>query len=166
MEIWKQISIAPVYEVSNLGRVRHGSRILHTRHHRNGYVITTLGVGKPSVYIHHIVAAAFIGPRPEGQEIDHIDANKENNTPENLEYVTTLENMQRAWKLGLMKPPSNESKARGERVWCSKLTVAKVQLMRYMRKEGTGPYALARLFHVKPRQVFKVINRQQWKHVL
>lgn len=45
---------------------------------------------------HELIAAAWIGPRPDGNEIDHIDGNTKNNKPSNLEYVTPLENKYRA----------------------------------------------------------------------
>lgn len=45
---------------------------------------------------HELIAAAWIGPRPDGYEIDHIDGNPKNNKPSNLEYVTPFENKYRA----------------------------------------------------------------------
>lgn len=46
-----------------------------------------------SVRVHRIVATAFIGepPNPE-YVIDHIDTNRRNNRPENLRWLTRLEN--------------------------------------------------------------------------
>ena len=38
-------------------------------------------------YRHEIVAFVFLGPRPEGFQIDHIDQNKQNDCPDNLRYV-------------------------------------------------------------------------------
>lgn len=48
--------------------------------------------------IHSLIAEAFLGPRPEGYDIDHIDGDKSNNHPSNLEYVTHKENMRRYYK--------------------------------------------------------------------
>lgn len=45
------------------------------------------------VRIHTIVAKAFLGERPEGLVIDHIDTIKTNNRPSNLHYVTRFENL-------------------------------------------------------------------------
>jgi hypothetical protein len=47
-----------------------------------------------SVRIHRIVAAAFLGEVPTKEHVvDHIDTNKQNNRPENLRWVTRLENI-------------------------------------------------------------------------
>ncbi len=50
--------------------------------------------GGKAINVHTLVAAAFIGPKPEGKEVDHLDKNKENNYYKNLRYVTRKENMQ------------------------------------------------------------------------
>ncbi len=47
-----------------------------------------------SVRIHRIVATAFHGEPPTKEHVvDHIDTNKQNNRPENLRWVTKLENV-------------------------------------------------------------------------
>lgn len=51
--------------------------------------------------IHQLVAEAYMGKTPEGMQIDHVDGNKLNSRPDNLEFVTPSENLKRAYKLGL-----------------------------------------------------------------
>ncbi|HOD79230.1 MAG: hypothetical protein BWY08_00014 [Bacteroidetes bacterium ADurb.Bin174] len=47
-----------------------------------------------SVRIHRIVATAFHGEPPTKEHVvDHIDTNKQNNSPDNLRWVTRLENI-------------------------------------------------------------------------
>lgn len=59
-----------------------------TKNPDTGYMILT---GK--IRVHQIVCTAFHGPAPEpNMVVDHIDTNRCNNRPENLRWVTRLEN--------------------------------------------------------------------------
>jgi hypothetical protein len=110
-EVWKPIKeFEGYYEVSDLGRVR---RMAAYRATYVGKILkASLRVGYPFVrlsranqikqyHVHQLVAEAFIGDRPAGLVINHIDANKQNNRPSNLEYVTQAENAHHAKRLGL-----------------------------------------------------------------
>lgn len=54
-----------------------------------------------SVQIHSIIAELFLGERPENLVVNHIDGNKLNNHPSNLEYVTIARNIQHSIEMGL-----------------------------------------------------------------
>lgn len=105
MEEWKVISSYPMYEISNLGRVRsyynskYGRRtvpkILHNKTDRIGYSFIHLknSDGRKPLRIHRLVAEAFI-PNPNAlPEVNHIDENKQNNVVENLEWCDRLHNV-------------------------------------------------------------------------
>jgi hypothetical protein len=99
-EIWKECGESKLknYEVSNLGRVKsidkkNGfERYLTHNLDKDGYHKVSIS-GKGNKFIHHLVAYAFKGDRPENNHIDHIDRNKLNNKVENLRYCTFSENM-------------------------------------------------------------------------
>lgn len=80
-----------VFEISNLGNLKTmRTNKLYTQHkNSSGYMCIT----KDKLYlIHRIVATAFI-PNPENKPfVNHKDGNKENNTVDNLEWVTKREN--------------------------------------------------------------------------
>ena len=123
MEQWRDIAgYEGLYQVSNIGRVRSldreinhpnngqinrivkRGRIIKVRQnkYRNGYVEVTLtnSNGKPNTHrVHRFVALAFI-PNLNGKpEVNHIDGNTENNTVENLEWVTRSENLRHAFNV-------------------------------------------------------------------
>lgn len=68
---------------------------LNMHHSKTGYFVSSCTFkGKTKqLMIHQLVAECFIGERPEGYEIDHIDRNTHNNYFRNLRYVTHSENM-------------------------------------------------------------------------
>lgn len=100
-EVWVGIAGEPRYEVSSLGRVRNATtgRVLQPTQNwsrggrRPGYFHVTLyGVRKRAHYVHHLVAAAFLGPRPAGHDIDHESTDRADNSAANLRYLPLLEN--------------------------------------------------------------------------
>lgn len=67
-----------------------------------GYLVVSLTGGRRE-QVHALVAEAFIGPRPIGFYVDHIDGCKTNAAADNLEYVRPGENARRAYALGLKR---------------------------------------------------------------
>ena len=139
-EEWKGISgFEGVYSVSNLGRIRRDIRGSRTYQGKilkpkldKGYLRINLNHSK-TFFIHNLVAAAFIGPKPNGLQTNHIDGIKINNKVDNLEYVTDIGNKQHAVNLGLYPKGEThhshlhpEKMARGKNngryIWASKRT--------------------------------------------
>ena len=109
-EIWKPVrGYEEYYEVSNLGRVRsldrwisvcpkgknsyqvlHCGRILRPLTLRNGYLRVCLQVEKnrSDFLVHRLVAEAFLERKPEMNQVNHIDYQRQNNRVDNLEWTT------------------------------------------------------------------------------
>lgn len=109
-EEWRPVEGFPRYEVSDLGRIRRAGtgRLMAVRYSRRRYGAVHFPAGDGSgryvdFYIHRLVAAAFIGPRPEGKEVNHKDGNRRHNAVSNLEYCTRSENIRHAGKIRLLK---------------------------------------------------------------
>ena len=98
------------YQVSSLGRVRRNKpggnskigKLLKLQFDKDGYQYCTPSVaGKLyKCRIHQLVAEVFIGPCPNGKEVNHKDTNRSNNVYTNLEYLTSAENTKYSYKLG------------------------------------------------------------------
>jgi len=83
------------------------SKVLAQSNDKDGYKLATLkrlGWNKNGqVRVHRLVAHCWIGPCPDGLEVNHIDGVKSNNNADNLEYVTSRQNKEHAVAMGLMK---------------------------------------------------------------
>lgn len=122
MEIWKDVvGYEGYYEVSSLGRVRsvdryvntgiryndiklHRGRMLKLNLKRMGYLTADLCKGNrvKTLFVHRLVASAFI-PSVEGKNyVNHKNLNKLDNRVENLEWVTPKENSHHAALNGVM----------------------------------------------------------------
>lgn len=170
-EVWKPIpEYEGLYEVSNYGRVRrlagspkcNKTRILNPPLSAYGYRFIFLwkkGI-EDSFYVHRLVLAAFIGPRPDGLEVNHKNGNKSDNRLENLEYVTRHQNeMHSLYVLG------NITKIRhGEMHKDAKLTETKVREIRAQIGK-VGVRELGRRYGVDQRVIRDIRDRKTWKHV-
>lgn len=111
IEVWKEVSGYPNYQVSNLGSVRRNKngkvRILKPQLTEKGYARVTLRntsrKGKHKK-IHRLVGEAFLtSPINLGQNhINHKDGIKLNNRVDNLEWATIQENMDHAMENSLI----------------------------------------------------------------
>jgi hypothetical protein len=155
-EIWKPIKgYEDSYQISNYGRLKtlsrkarvgsNGHRVLAERIIKfnddgKGYVKGRLFKNKEPkrVYMHQLVARAFI-PNPENKpHINHIDGVRSNNIVTNLEWVTASENILHSYKIGL-------SSNKGENHSQAKLNKTKVKEIRLLHKMGIKQIDIAKL---------------------
>lgn len=102
LEFRKIKSLQFLYEVNENGTIFRNVKSkkqlkikLDFHHSKKGYYNTFVNIkGKCiRVMIHKVVAECWLGDKPEGFEIDHIDRNPHNNHYSNLRYVTHSEQM-------------------------------------------------------------------------
>lgn len=105
MEKWRQIDGWEGYEVSSQGLVRSFKfcrqrpkeplpRVLTGFSLPTGYRVVELKDRgrRLRAYVHHLVASAFIGPRPDGYHVAHNNGDNTDNRAVNLRYATPVQN--------------------------------------------------------------------------
>lgn len=108
-------------------------------------------------YVHDLVAIAFIGSKPEGMQVRHLDGNKDNNAAHNLAYGTPAENAADSVRLG--------KTTRGERNPMSKLSVSSVRRIRQLIASGRTQKRIADQFGIRNSSVSNIRTRKTWAHV-
>lgn len=94
-----------------------------------------------------VVAAAFIGPRPTGLWINHINHDPSDNRPGNLEYCTPKQNSQHA---------ANHGRSRGQKV----LPSERWQLVK-LRREGKSFREIGNMYGMHHVSVRRIVKRQE-----
>jgi len=94
-------------------------------------------------YAHHLVALAFLGNPPRGKlQVNHLDGDRSNNKPTNLEWSNQQDNIQHAWDTGLIH------KRRMHRI-----SSVHVALLLDRRKEGWSYPRIARELNIHQNSV-------------
>lgn len=171
MEQWKQV-FDGVYEVSNTGRVRRlkagkgttvGREVKVSLHQSNrggvyGRVSLWNKNRKVDAYVHRLVAEAFLGPCPRGQEVNHKNGNSTDNRIENLEYLTHTQNNQHYHLL-------NRGLITGENHWNARLKEVDVKAIKVLTGAGFPQQYVADLFDVGQSAVEKIVLGLRWTDV-
>lgn len=176
-EIWKPIPSRPRYEASNLGRIRSAKslRLLKPIPDRYGYVqVTPYQPVRRYIRrtVHSLVAETFLGPRPEGLDINHKNGIKTDNAVWNLEYVTRAENLRHALRTGLKAAPLRSyfgiEDWRGAGNPNSKLNELQVRVARRIRQSPAPRPTLAFLasfMGVGQPTLSQAVTGDSWKHI-
>jgi len=160
IEQWKVIKEFPDYTVSNLGKVKNAitNQILRFYINNRGYYAISVG-HKPTkhFYIHRLVMETFVGPCPNGMQVNHLDMNKLNNSLSNLEYCTAQENTNHAMENGAIG-----FFCKGEKHPNSKLSVNDVIKIRSLVLEGCSDSHIADIFGVHSSTIGAIRKKENW----
>ena len=126
---------------------------------KSGYCVVGLqnSKGRKRFYVHRLVCLTF-KPNPNNLPfVNHIDGNKENNSVENLEWCTALQNNLHAIKNGLRVGQSGEENSMAK--LSNKEAIELIELL----KEGWSNNDLGEKFNLHPRYVSLIRHKRRWK---
>lgn len=154
--MWKKIDEDPRYWVSDNGAVKgtHGKALSQHRD-RNGYL--TVRIAGNTRRVHKLVAEAFLGPRPVGYQVAHLDGNPANNGVENLTYCTAAENIGHKVGHGTM--------ANGSRNGNSRLKESQVLEIKQRLASGELCSTIALDYGVAEGTIDHIRQGRTWKHL-
>lgn len=177
-EEWRPVvGYEGLYSVSDAGRVRSHRNHIFLKPYigKKGYAHVTPSRANRRVKtaIHTLVANAFIGLRPIGQEVNHKNGRKADNRLDNLEYVSQPENVRHAYRTGLAATGDShysrtkpEQLARGERSAKSDLTEDRVREIRHVYANTKISYVkLAVQFGITAAAVGYIVRRESWTYI-
>lgn len=184
METWLDVeSKGLVWRVSSEGRVRTPAHTTTYTRVRNGkeqkftssfkerdLTPVKTATGYLEVYatkngrrthhlLHRLVGMAFVpGYSPE-LTINHINGDKTDNAPSNLEWVSLARNTQHQWETGLVD-------LRGEKQPQAKLTSKRVLYIRKLLRQGIPAHALAVVAGVSTSTIAFIRDGKRWASVV
>lgn len=123
---------------------------------KKGYFVFSLI--RRDTFLHNVIAFMKYGEKSIGLDINHIDGNKLNNRPENLELCTPSENNIHALENGLRKIHGSYNNK-------SKLTEKDILIIRKMLENGEPQKNIAKCFNVSQSQISNIKINKTWKHV-
>ena len=158
MEEWRVSFHSEKYEVSSFGNIRRIGKqdfLKPSFSGTGGYGLVQLGA-KNAKKVHTVVAETFLGKRPVGLDINHIDGNKRNNKLDNLEYVTRSENCRQACNEQKLRDMSKEKHSR------AKLSNNNVASIKIMIAEGIRNVDIASMFNVDASLISHIKRGIKW----
>jgi len=177
LEIWKDVpNFEGTYQVSNLGRVKSLFRkvkvknftrtiyefIMNANLGKRGYyeIRTCKNSVTKHMYVHRMVALAFI-PNPNNElYINHKDGVKTNNNVNNLEWVDHRTNMIHAHKTGLVKMKKGEDHGK------SILKNADIPKIRELYNTGKLKQTeIAEMYNCSSGAISGIISGRCWSHI-
>lgn len=149
--IWKN-----VYGQENR-QIRMVKPSTHRQTGRVYFTMTFEGITK-SVLVNRMVAIALLPNPMNHPDVNHLDGNKANNHPSNLEWASRSENEKHAFRTGLKA-------TRGSQNSNAKLTAADVLAIRQKAADGASNAVIAKEYGVSPATIQAVVLKKTWSHL-
>lgn len=140
-------------------------QVLKPTKHHTGYMVVNLEdftTGDRKLYkLHRFIMECLLGRElKKNYVVNHIDGNKANNHPSNLEEITIAENTQHAYNHGLAKGKKGSDNA------SSKLTEDEVKSIPDLRANGMSVRQIASKYGVSVKTVYSILTGKRWKHLI
>lgn len=103
--------------------------------------------------VQHLVADAFLGPKPRGMQVCHNDGVRTHNAAHNLRYDTPAGNQRDRHKHGTI------TRVRPR----AKVTEEKAEVIRERYERGCTQSSIAEDYNITQSAVSRIVNKHTWK---
>lgn len=112
--------------------------------------------------LHLLVAKTFLGDKPEGYSVDHIDGNRYNNTLANLQYVKHGENVRRS------RANRQHRGQYGAEIGTAKLSAEQARLIWSLKGTGLSCRQVVARYKLpcKPTNIKRIWQGKSWRTIL
>jgi hypothetical protein len=161
MEIWKDIiGYESEYQISTFGRVKNIklNKVLKGSLDKDGY--PRVGIKGKTFRVNRLVAINFISNTNNNDQVNHINGIKADNRIENLEWMSCIENIRHAHRIGL----SNMNHLTGENHPSSKYTN---EFISKIKKEllSKRPIQICKEYNLPMKLVSAIKRETKWKSI-
>jgi hypothetical protein len=163
VEVWKPVNgYEGIYEISSEGRfarIKNDERFIRkinlcTHYPSVSFLKRPTDKSQKSATIHKLVAEAFLGERPLGAVIRHIDGNRYNSKATNLCYGTPEEN-----RIDSINHKTFKGSKNGNSLLCEK----GVEAIRMLIEHGVSLSSIARRLDISTSTVHAIKTGRNWK---
>lgn len=139
----------------------HKEKVLTPTLNSRGYLEVSAKVGdrRPKMSLHRLIAMAFVDGYAEGLTVNHINGNKLDNRPENLEWITLANNTRHQWQTGLVN-------LQGENQPNHKLSQKQVVHIRKALRAGISANSLSIIAGVSSSIIHLIQHGKRWAHLV
>jgi hypothetical protein len=158
MEIWKDYDSN--YRVSNFGKVWSKRNNIELKQFEDNYGYLMVTIYSKTLKVHRLVAVLFLECNyKDTMTVNHKNGIKSENNVNNLEWMTSVDNIKHAFETGLM--------TKSEDVHTAILTIADVEQIKQLFVEyKLGDTEIGALFGANNSTISNIRRGLSWKDVL
>jgi hypothetical protein len=112
--------------------------------------------------VSRVVYWKFKGPIPEGMTVDHINEDRTDNRLENLQLMTSVENVRKSLK----ENPRRKALTTADYVGNYRFSESDIREIRRKRSEGAKIADIAAAHCASKGQISEICNRKVWTHII